>query len=363
MIQQRLFDMSTRLTLLPGEGKRDTRRPKDRVKVVLVSLTMFTVLFLITMDPVLNQGSHHERFLSQVNQVCGQSSDLNFVGFWHIGKSNKDSKISRDEFVLEQLDEIQSTHLFNDCNEYNVTLNYVTTINLSNETKNILSKNERIHELPPSHIENMQEDEEYFEFTTLMELHSYCINLPEDEDAVVFYIHSKSHNQWRYWMENYVLGESCVECMEDPSKMACGPSLITDPSIWQHFSGNFYMTRCQHVRTLDMPWKPTIMDEIHDIMNLSKNTSSGFPHSYAPYGRYFAEYWLMNHNREIEHDHPASDWPNLRNLQPEYHEPLISKNDICTRHPPKFVSDVSENGRKLRRWDTSSWLTWDSVYL
>ena len=105
------------------------------------------------------------------------------------------------------------------------------------------------------------------------------------------------------------------------------------------------------------------MDEIHDIMKLSYNTSSGYPHSYAPYGRYFAEYWLMNHNGDIEHDKVTTEWPNLRNLQQEYHEPLIAEKEICTRHPPKFVSSVSADGRKLRRWDTSSWKTWDSVYL
>lgn len=220
MIQHRLFDMSTRPTLLPRERKQNPRGPRDRIKVAIVSLTALTVLFFITMDPVFNQELHQERLLSKVNQVCGQSSDLNFVGFWHIGSSNKEAKISRDEFVLGQLDEIQSVHLFNDCNDYNVTLNYVTTINLSNETKQALSKDGRVHELPPSHIENMEENEEYYEFTTLMELHSYCINLPENEDPVVFYIHSKSHDRWRHWMENYVMGEDCVECMEDSSKMA-----------------------------------------------------------------------------------------------------------------------------------------------
>ena len=66
----------------------------------------------------------------------------------------------------------------------------------------------------------MEEDEEYYEFTTLMELHSYCINLPEeDKDTAVFYLHSKSHDRWRLWLESYLMSAECVECLEDPDKM------------------------------------------------------------------------------------------------------------------------------------------------
>jgi hypothetical protein len=72
------------------------------------------------------------------------------------------------------------------------------------------------------HIEDMQDDLEYYEFTrTLMELHSFCMDLPEDgEDVVVFYLHSKSHDTWRRWMESYLIGKQCVKCLEDETKMA-----------------------------------------------------------------------------------------------------------------------------------------------
>lgn len=48
------------------------------------------------------------------------------------------------------------------------------------------------------------------------------------------------------------------------------------------FSGNFWMTRCSHVSKLNAPFFPEVLQE--------KNT----PHSYPPYGRYMAEYWMMN---------------------------------------------------------------------
>ena len=104
-------------------------------------------------------------------------------------------------------------------------LNYVTRVQLSDETrKDTILKQEdpRVHDLPPTHIEDMQDDLEYYEFTrTLMELHSFCMDLPEDgEDVVVFYLHSKSHDTWRRWMESYLIGKQCVKCLEDETKMA-----------------------------------------------------------------------------------------------------------------------------------------------
>lgn len=133
-----------------------------------------------------------------VECTTSSNSKSRFVGFWHIGRSNSKSgnEVSRDEFVQRQLGEIESMPLFNKCNreKYNITLNYVTTVVLSDETKDLLSRDGRIHEFPPTKIDNMQEDEEYYDFTTMMEMHSYCTTLPEDEDAVVFYFHTKTYD-------------------------------------------------------------------------------------------------------------------------------------------------------------------------
>lgn len=185
-------------------------------KQFLASATIISTIMLFVV--ITGNGRPSARYLKAPS--CNKSSDLRFVGFWHIGGKAQQSAFSTDEIVQKQLGEIQATHLFSECNDYDVTLNYVTRVNLSDETKNILSQDERVHELPPTALENMEDDEEYFEFTTLMEMHSYCQNLPENVDEVVFYLHSKTHNLWRQFMENYLLGPECAQCLENTDKMA-----------------------------------------------------------------------------------------------------------------------------------------------
>lgn len=358
-------------------------RAMKKMKKALICLTVISlfVVFYVTTDPLLlsldneymNMHPYkHNKLLRNHNindnnsiqnlspeqischNSIQQHSNLTFVGFWHIGGSNYQHQStnpndSRDAFVLKQLSELQSTQLLSTCNHtsvgYNVDIHYVTRVHLNEETKEALSQDGRIHELPPTAIPDLDEHEEYYEFTTLMELYSYCQHLPQDvdvQDPIVFYIHTKSLDEWRIWMEHYLLGPECISCLSDSTKMACGPSLIDDSWIWQHFSGNFFMTRCRHVRTLNPPFAPHIMEEIHDILRVSDNVASGFPHSFPPYGRYVAEYWLMNDKKgvRVEHDKEAKLWPNLRNPEEGHHEALIKKEDVCTRHVPPEISIV-----------------------
>ena len=103
------------------------------------------------------------------------------------------------------------------------------------------------------------------------------------------------------------------------------------------------MTRCQHIRKLNPPYASQIMDEIKAILDVSHDIASGFPHSYPPYGRYAAEYWLMNDAGERPgHIHDVRGWPNLRNKDEEHHESLIRREDTCSQSPPKEVV-FSEN--------------------
>ena len=98
------------------------------------------------------------------------------------------------------------------------------------------------------------------------------------------------------------------------------------------------MTRCQHVRRLNPPYTTAIMDEIHSILEVSGNVSSGFPHSYPPYGRYAAEYWLMNDAGERPaHGIDARHWPNLRNMSEGHHEALINRENTCSRDIPNEI--------------------------
>ncbi len=122
-------------------------------------------------------------------------------------------------------------------------------------------------------------------------------------------------------------------------KKYSGPSLISDENyIWQHFSGNFFMSRCSHIRTLNPPYTPQIMDEVKAILEKSGDVASGFPHSYPPYGRYAAEYWLMNDaGQKPPHIYDAMQWPNLRNSNEGHHEALLSVENTCTKRPPTEV--------------------------
>ena len=200
------------------------KRRKMKQNIGVLGIISFVTLFIFFQPHEMMNPMEEAYFrlldAMQRDIVCNQSSDLQFVGFWHIGGSNQPTSFSRDDFVKKQLREIQTTHLFNRCNNYNVKLNYVTRVELSPQTKRLLSRDGRVHELPPTNIENMQDDEEYFEFTTLMELYSYCKMLPDEEDPVVFYIHSKTKNLWRLWMENYLMGQPCVDCLSNSTNMA-----------------------------------------------------------------------------------------------------------------------------------------------
>ena len=228
-LQQRSVP-STKITL---QQLTTTKRRKISVTIIGFIVTMAIVLFFT--NEALDQGK-----LRPIRQLykgnCHKSSSLRFVGFWHIGSSVRGTNLSRDELAQRQLKEIQSTHLFNDCNDYDITLNYVTTVNLSDETKQKLSDDSRVVELPPSSAESMDYEteyldtfttllqlhlyyEEYYEFATLMEMYLYCINLPEDEDSIVFYLHIKSQDNWRHWLDSY-MSTNCVECLEDPKMMA-----------------------------------------------------------------------------------------------------------------------------------------------
>lgn len=117
-----------------------------------------------------------------------------------------------------------------------------------------------------------------------------------------------------------------------------GTSYVSDSWIWAHFSGNFFMTRCSHVRRLNPPYKPEIMNEIHVIQKVSGGISSGSPHAYPPYGRFVAEYWLMNDAGERpDHLYPADKWPNVHNENEGHHPSLINVEQVCSEGVPRSI--------------------------
>ena len=252
--------------------------------------------------------SQHLRTVS--NETSG-GKRRNIVGFWHIGPSNYGNEVSRDKFVKKQAHEILNSYMFKeglkDWN-YDINLNYVTRVKLKNETKDFLRNTTFIHELLPTALE-MEDDEEYFEFSTLAEVHQFC-QKPGNNDTEVFYIHSKTRDDLRNKLEHYLLGKKCVECLSHESKMACGPNHILG-FYWEHFSGNFWMSRCSHIVNLNFPFQQKILDE-------EKEDHHPAVYAVPPYGRYFAEYWLLND----EGDRGERTF--------QMAEGLLEKNEVCS---------------------------------
>jgi len=248
-----------------------------------------------------------------LEKLLPADKSMKIVGFWHIGGNAQPTQISRDEFVHNQAEEILDSYLFK--NDLNVQINYVTRLNLSNETKDFLAESGYIHELPPTAIPSMKEDEEYFEYPTLQELHKFCTS-PDNLDTVVFYIHSKTNDEWRKKMEEYLFGQECVRCLSDESNTACGFNFKKD-FLWQHFAGNFWMTRCSHVKTLNEPFSEYFLDEAR---NNPSNGGTGFAWSFPPYGRSFAEFWLSNDSGE----RPEHAWREKKGL--------LNLDEICSNN-------------------------------
>lgn len=234
------------------------------------------------------------------------------VGFWHIGENYYPSQENRDHFVMKQAQEILGTYIFNEglrTGQYDLSLNYVTKVNLSDETKAFLDSTRIIHERPPTVLE-MEDGVEYFEFPTLMELYAFC-KAPENIDTTVFYIHSKTEDHKRIAYENYLLGQDCLQCLDGEEKVACG---VTYKGIkgfpWAHFSGNFWMTDCAYISTLNAPWYPEILQEVH-IPDAEMPWMAQ-----PPYGRFFAEYWMMNDaGPRREHARDGISSPHLERSQ------------------------------------------------
>jgi len=252
---------------------------------------------------------------------------LNIVGFWHIGKSFQGSTESRDVFVMKQAKEILGTYLFKErskTTQYDLKLNYVTRETLSNETKSFLQKND-IEELVPT-VLDMDGTTEYFEFPSLMELYSFC-KKPENHDKIVFYIHTKTVDILRFIFQDFLFGKRCLSCMKSNRYKACGPH-YTDTSkfLWSHFAGNFWMTRCSYISILNPPWFNKVLEEEANIKDIKEPWNF-----HPPYGRYLAEYWMMNDYGERDGHLPYGRSSSI-----------IKKEEVCSNGLTRQADAVSE---------------------
>ena len=85
-----------------------------------------------------------------------------------------------------------------------VTVKWMSSTSLSDATLDLLAADPRKSKFEP--ILAMEEGEEYYEYPTLHQLHSFCSE-EENEAASVFYFHSKTKEAERVAMEEYVFDE------------------------------------------------------------------------------------------------------------------------------------------------------------
>lgn len=223
------------------------------------------------------------------------------IGFWHIGSSNT---IKRDLglFVQKQWNELHALPFFKDEN-ITWTMYAITEEKVSKETweKLAAESSGRIQYIRPDIISPSVE-QPYYEFPTLDMLHKFCAK-DQNMEKSVFYIHSKTSDKSRQEMQNHLF-QKCHKCLlGNPSKQVCGPRWRGGGN-WCHFSGNFWFTRCQHIRKLRAPFSEAICKEGWD----TGLQHGGWPHDIRPYGRFFAEYWVANdwkdQKRKEHHNKP-----------------------------------------------------------
>lgn len=242
------------------------------------------------------------------------------IGFWHIGPGNKNRTRDNTWQILRQWNELRLRDMFKDENVA-WKLNAVQEgaqpsddiwATLANESDG------RVRFLRPDHI-SPNAARPYYEFSTLDMLYKYCSG-EEQHSKTVFYIHSKSDTDWRQKMQ-HVLFDKCYRCLlNDPSKQICGSNYMRDGGVrWCHFSGNFWLARCEHVRKLRPPFDEEILQEAWD----AGLVYGGWPHDVRPYGRFFAEYWVMN------------DWANLP--RPDHDAGLLK--GVSTKVVPCRIPD------------------------
>jgi len=213
------------------------------------------------------------------------------VVFWHVANS--------DQVVLDQLEQLLQT-------PFAGAVKFVARGCDSPRARPSPSMLRKLRATPgleevPRH-EIFACGREYFEMPTLWALHEHCQAHPKD---FVAYIHTKRDASKRHYMMDRLLqSRACIDGCLAAGKVACGANLHaaadgpcpgsshSEPGsdcAWCHFSGNFWWARCDYVATLNPPWDDQLLDEV----NLHRKWK-GWWGDVRPYGRFFAEWWLLN---------------------------------------------------------------------
>ena len=300
-LQAAVLPFGTNMTMNNSAGSTDTQysffmkgnKSKGGFQRKILCMIVLCATAFVVLNNVFDMNKDQNRGENMATlRTPTTKKHMNIVGFWHIGQNYQPSEETRDDFAVKQGTEIMSSYLFTDgleTGDYNLSLHYMTQVKLSDDTKKFLGQTGLIHEGNYTAMD-LEEGVEYYEYPTLVQLHDYCLD-PEHEDDIVFYLHSKTRDSPRQSFENVLFGDTCVQCMQDESKLACGPNFTgTHGWFWSHFSGNFWMTRCSHIKKLNKPFDPKFLEEEATDGLDSQQESAYSP----PLGRLFAEYWMMN---------------------------------------------------------------------
>ena len=167
--------------------------------------------------------------------------------------------------------------------------------------------------------------------------------------VIVAYMHSKSNNAARRNMQIELdkMADSCVRCMTaNKTHVMCGVNVKFDP--WCHFSGNYFMARCDYVRQLSVEYFPEM---VQIGLNIDRDPSTqqykkcifGRSRSFPPQGRFVAEWWIANGRRY----HRRSDCPPLKEGDCREYFPDFASIDSFisngTEYTPTLQSSRCEN--------------------
>lgn len=302
-------------------------------------------------------------------------SATNLISFWHIGLSAHNANCTeRSLIVEEQFDFIRRSPVYRNRGlEVRVVL--PDGCQTPSSCAMPLALLERIFTTPrfkrvarPRQQNCEKRFTEHYEMPTLYRLHEHCAAHPRD---LVSYMHSKSDHATRRTMMEQLLGTTGdVQCLagcfaKRSNALACGPNLApalrmtATPSVvpafdgnnfwahpdlwarygqpgqrfpmagmfcplyvvpWCHFSSNYWWARCEHVNRLQPPISRSAIGEPDRFV-------SNPLIDIRPYGRYFAEWWLLNDLKHERHDEgrhaPLAAHSNLADDGMGAHRPLL----------------------------------------
>lgn len=268
----------------------------------------FTTAGLYHVSFYANQGAN-SGIIKYAMPVPVRNHSHKRVVFWHV--ANNDVVVSQ---ALEELKAAASL--------YAADVKYSAHPPTSPAILNVLRGEDWLTEIPLDR-QRFPDDatRSYYEFPTLSAVHEHCTEFPED---FVAYVHTKSDEKKRrdymskifplyatYHPRNSArhllpMGNSCVDALER-GRAACGVNPRQAKALkikergasWCHFSGNFWWARCDYVKKLNHPWHSEASAELW-WENPSGFGAYGKGHSRhqhrdtRAFGRYFAEWWLLN---------------------------------------------------------------------